>query len=84
MRLVLAACIVCVSVAGAIGVSSADTPPPDAAKSSPVATPGAPPPASSEAAEKHLKRTACLKQAKDRKLLGADKAAFLKDCIAAP
>jgi len=37
-----------------------------------------------DAAAKHAKRTACLKEAKARKLLGAEKTAFLKECISAP
>jgi len=37
-----------------------------------------------DAAAKHAKRTVCLKDAKTRKLVGAEKTAFLKDCIAAP
>jgi hypothetical protein len=37
-----------------------------------------------DAAERHIKRTACLRQAREKKLLGADKTAFLKSCIAAP
>jgi hypothetical protein len=48
----------------------------------------APPPAdtsgagnASDAAEKHAKRTACLKEAKSKKLVGAEKTAYLKDCI---
>jgi hypothetical protein len=39
---------------------------------------------SSDAAAKHAKRTACLKNAKAKKLVGADKTSFLKTCIAAP
>ncbi len=35
----------------------------------------------SDAAEKHAKRTACLKDAKSKKLVGAQKTAFLKDCM---
>jgi len=38
----------------------------------------------SDAAAKHAKRTACLKDAKTKKLVGADKTAFLKNCIDAP
>jgi hypothetical protein len=55
-----------------------------------TAAPGAAAPASpagsssGDAAAKHAKRTACLKEAKTRKLVGADKTAFLKNCIAAP
>ena len=37
-----------------------------------------------DAAAKHAKRTGCLKESKARKLVGAEKAAFLKDCIGAP
>src|ERR1700678_4142091 len=44
-----------------------------AAKPSPTA-PAAP---SSDAAAKHAKRTACLKEAKAKKLVGADKTSFL-------
>jgi hypothetical protein len=40
--------------------------------------------AAGDAAAKHAKRTACLKEAKDKKLVGADKTSFLKGCIAAP
>jgi hypothetical protein len=36
----------------------------------------------SDAAEKHAKRTACLKDAKSKKLVGAQKTAYLKDCMA--
>jgi len=34
-----------------------------------------------DAAERHAKRTACLKEAKAKKLIGAQKTAYLKDCI---
>ena len=37
-----------------------------------------------DAAAKHAKRTACLKDAKFKKLLGPDKSAFIKRCIGAP
>jgi hypothetical protein len=50
-----------------------------------VAASGASSTASSgDAAAKHAKRTACLKDAKTKKLVGADKTSFLKSCIAAP
>jgi hypothetical protein len=41
-------------------------------------------PAAADAAAKHAKRTACLKETKARKLVGAEKTAFLKSCIDAP
>jgi hypothetical protein len=37
----------------------------------------------SDAAEKHAKRTACLKDAKSRKLVGAQRTLYVKDCMAA-
>ena len=43
-----------------------------------------PAPVAGDAAERHLKRTACLKEAKTKKLIGAEKTAFLKSCIEAP
>jgi hypothetical protein len=48
--------------------------------------PSAPTPdaaAASDAAARHAKRTACLKQAKSKKLVGAEKNSFIKDCVAA-
>jgi hypothetical protein len=52
---------------------------PPAAKTAPSGTT-----ADGDAAAKHAKRTACLKNAKTKKLLGAQKSAYIKDCIAAP
>jgi hypothetical protein len=68
-------------IADAPGTPAAATATPDAAKPSP-ATPAAAP--SADAAAKHAKRTACLKEAKVKKLVGADKTSFLNGCIAAP
>jgi hypothetical protein len=64
----------------------------DPAASTPAAAPSAATPApgtpaaaaSGDAAAKHAKRTGCLKDAKAKKLVGADKTSFLKACIAAP
>jgi psiF repeat len=53
---------------------------PGAAPTRPPAA--APPPG--DAAAKHAKRTACLKDAKAKKLVGAEKTAFLRNCIAPP
>jgi len=58
----------------------------------PAATPAAGTPAagtptsaaSGDAAAKHAKRTACLKDAKAKKLVGPDRTSFLNACIAAP
>ena len=61
------------------GTAAPPTSAPAAAKPAP-APPAAP---SGDAAAKHAKRTACLKAAKTNKLVGDEKAAFLKNCIAA-
>jgi hypothetical protein len=37
-----------------------------------------------EAAAKHAKRTACIHQARAKKLVGAPKTAFIKGCIGTP
>jgi hypothetical protein len=48
------------------------------------ASPATPPAADGDAAAKHAKRTACIKTAKAKKLVGAQKTAFIKECTAAP
>jgi hypothetical protein len=52
----------------------------------PPATPGAPadPAANSEDAIRHAKRAACRKDARDKKLVGAQRTAYIKDCTALP
>jgi len=93
-----AVCLCLLPMAGAFAATppapGADVPgaaTPGAAVPATVAPPAAktaPPPLSAspsgDAAAKHAKRTACLKDAKTKKLVGADKTAFLKNCIAAP
>jgi hypothetical protein len=53
----------------------------------PVSPSTAPPTATQVAnddAVKHTKRTACLKNAKIKKLVGADKTAYIKNCMDTP
>jgi psiF repeat len=77
MRMSIAAAALCLSLLPFTGFA-ADTPP----ASTPAAvTPTAP---SGDAAARHAKRTACLKDAKTKKLVGAEKTAFVKNCTAAP
>jgi len=82
--------VLCLSLLPFAGVLAAAAPPgaatptPVAAKSSPAATRPAATQAADAAAKKHAKRTACLKNARAKKLMGADKTSFLKTCIAAP
>ena len=49
-----------------------------------AAIPAAGTSADGDAAAKHAKRTACLKDAKTQKLVGAKKTEFVKNCVAAP
>jgi len=90
MRLSLPAIALSVCVSP-FGLAAAG-PPGDVAKTaSPKAVPATavppstPPPdaPASDAAARHAKRTACLKQAKSKKLVGAEKNSFIKDCVAA-
>jgi hypothetical protein len=75
MRLSIVAAAVCLCLLPLTGGFAAA---PEAAPAPPAAAP------SGDAAAKHAKRTACLKDAKAKKLVGADKTSFLKNCIAAP
>jgi hypothetical protein len=77
MRLAFAAGAVCLSL---VGIASQPEPP----KTSDAAIVASAGTADNEDAAKHAKRTACLKEAKSKKLLGPDRTAFLKDCMAAP
>jgi hypothetical protein len=70
------------AAAGIAATPVAPSPTPPAA--APAATASAGEPAAGDAAAKHAKRTACLKNAKSKKLVGAEKNAFVKNCTAAP
>jgi hypothetical protein len=89
MRLFLPAIAltVCVSPFGPAAAGPGDVPrttTPKAAPATAVPPPAAAPDAAaSDAAARHAKRTACLKQAKAKKLVGAEKKSFIKDCAAA-
>ncbi len=90
MRLSLPAIALSVCVSP-FGPAAAAPPGNVAPAGSPKAVPATavPPPAvpsdapASDAAARHAKRTACLKQAKAKKLVGAGKNSFIKDCVAA-
>jgi hypothetical protein len=75
MRLAFTASALCLSIlVFAAQQATSQTPAPSTATPASTAAAG-------DAAAKHAKRTACLKETKARKLLGAEKTAFLKDCI---
>jgi hypothetical protein len=71
-------------MAEGLGDAPAAPPPPAATTIATSASATASAAASGDAAAKHAKRTACLKDAKTKKLVGAEKTSFLKGCIAAP
>jgi len=91
MRLAFAASALCLSALGLSLLTQAAQPvtpqggaaAPAPAAPTPAATAPSPAPVASDAAAKHVKRRACLKEAKSKKLIGADKTAFLKSCIEA-
>ncbi len=79
MRLAFAASALCLSIlVFAAQQATPQTPAPSTATPAPTTTPACHR-AASDAAAKHAKRTACLKEAKARKLLGAEKTAFLEE-----
>jgi psiF repeat len=93
MRLAFAASALCLSALslGILALAAQPVTPQSTAPASSATSPAAPAattPASAsvagDAAARHVKRTACLKEAKEKKLIGADKTAFLKTCIEAP
>ncbi|HMH87492.1 MAG TPA: hypothetical protein VK523_02540 [Steroidobacteraceae bacterium] len=84
MRLAFTASALCLSIlVSAAQQATSQTPAPSTAEPASTTTPASTASAG-DAAAKHAQRTACLKEAKARKLLGAEKTAFLKDCIGAP
>jgi hypothetical protein len=84
MRLAFAASALCLSALGLSLLTQAAqpvTPQAAATAAAPADAAPSPAPVAGDAAAKHLKRTACLKEAKTKRLIGAEKTAFLKSCI---
>jgi hypothetical protein len=75
MRLVLTAAVFC------LGLLLWAVQPATSQSLAPAATDASAAGHQPDAAERHAKRTACLKEAKAKKLIGAQKTAYLKDCI---
>jgi hypothetical protein len=86
MRSGFPAAVVCLalSLAGVdlYAQSPQTSPVPPAAAAPTVPAPS--PTTGSDAADRHAKRTACIKDAKTKKLLGPDKTAYIKNCAATP
>ena len=86
LRFAAVAAAICLAISPvvlAIGTAPESAAAPPSSAPTPAASSPAPP-APADAAARHAKRTACLKDAKTKKLVGAEKSAFLKTCIAAP
>jgi hypothetical protein len=87
MRVLLAAMTVCLLLfaAGSVEAAALSEPSASAAPAAPAAPAAATgTSADNDAAAKHAKRTACLKEARAKKLVGAQKTAYIKDCAAVP
>jgi hypothetical protein len=90
MRSVSAVALLIALSAIAGGLSWAASAPPATVPPTPAAATPAPAPAGgtssadNEAAARHAKRTACINQARAKKLVGAQKTAYLKSCIGTP
>jgi hypothetical protein len=66
-----------------LGWTAPQPPPAKAPASAPASTPSSDTFAA-QAAARHAKRTACLKEARSKRLMGAARDSYVKDCIAAP
>jgi hypothetical protein len=89
MRVLFSAMSVCLLLLAVVGPTSVADAQSEVAPAPPAATPRPPAAptgtnADNDAAAKHAKRTACLKEARAKKLVGAQKTAYVKDCTAAP
>jgi hypothetical protein len=88
MRSVSAVALLIALSAIAGGLSWAASAPPATVPPTPAAATPAPAggtsSADNEAAARHAKRTACINQARAKKLVGAQKTAYLKSCIGTP
>jgi len=69
------------ALAGSWASEPPATVPPPAATAGPA---GGASNADNEAAARHAKRTACINQARAKKLVGAQKTAYIKGCIGSP
>jgi hypothetical protein len=94
MRAFLPAILACLALASALsgwliaaaasgGSSDKDSAPASAPLTAAQKPAAAASPIDNDAPAKHARRTACLKDAKARKLVGARRTAFVKDCMGA-
>jgi psiF repeat len=93
MRTFLPAALACLALASVMGgwlIAAAASGGSSARPAAPVPAPSpaaaqkpatAPAPIDNDAPARHLKRTACLKDAKSKKLVGAQRTAYVKGCM---
>lgn len=95
MRAFLPAILACLALAAALSgwliaeaATGGGTDKTAAAASAPVTAAqkpaGAASPVDNDAPARHARRTACLKEAKARKLVGARRTTYVRDCMGAP
>jgi hypothetical protein len=86
MRVLLPALTVCLlfAVGSVDSIAVAQSEPAGSAAGAGPPAAGTGTSADNDAAAKHAKRTACLKEARAKKLVGAQKTAYIKDCTASP
>jgi len=96
MRMFLPAVLTCLALASMIGgrliaataggspakIPAPASPPPTTAPR-PTPAPAAGSSIDNDAPARHARRTACLKDAKSKKLVGAQRDAYVKDCVGA-
>jgi hypothetical protein len=82
MRVLLAVLALSVCLWPLMGSHAGGAGDPQPATEPPPKTPA--PIADSADAARHAKRTACIKQAREKRLIGAEKTQFIRDCVAAP
>jgi hypothetical protein len=83
----LSTCVLALALGFAMASAAAPPATPPATPSTPAAPSAAAPPApadGSDAAAKHAKRTACLQEARTKKLVGEARTAYVKNCVATP
>ncbi len=73
-----------IAAAAVAGGASDKAPAPASAALSAQKPAAAASPADNDAPARHARRTACLKEAKTKKLVGAQRSAYVKNCMGAP
>jgi hypothetical protein len=81
-RLIVLACAFAAALS-AVSAGEVQSPPRQSAPPPPPSSPASGS-VGDDAAEKHARRTACLKDARAKRLVGAQRASFVKNCVENP